>query len=393
MSNMPKTFCKAPFKSAVIDTDGFLLPCCEYMSHESNLQPYKLNAKNSWMFKKWWETGLDPLREKMLKGEVDPGCRFCISKEKNKSLNSLRLMTNQKISDSYEQIKKDYLENKKLYPKMIEIRLGNYCNLKCIMCGPYASSSIMSEYKKNIKIFNDYGINSNWEDPHMLENWYAYKHNEDIMLDVVSKASFINFGGGEPFINPKILKILDAVKQETQIKFNTNMTNISDKVFNALDKFNSVQINVSLDGVGAHNEYLRNGSKWNNIVKNFEKFKNKTNVKISIYFVLQHTSLFTLKNIINFVDENNYAIDFGMVYDKSVDGSGHLTLNSADKNDVNNLKKWLETNNFQYKNVIQPWIDSYNFNQKLNDRFKKYVKMLDSIRGTDFIKTFNPSWT
>ena len=79
----PEKFCKAPFKTAVIDTDGALLPCCEFMTHKSKLAPYKLNAKNTKMFKDWWENGLDPLREKMLNGEIDPGCEHCLSKEKN----------------------------------------------------------------------------------------------------------------------------------------------------------------------------------------------------------------------------------------------------------------------------------------------------------------------
>ena len=83
MSNQPNKFCSAPFKTAVIDTNGTLSPCCEFMTDKSKLAPYKLNAKNTTMFKDWWEKGLEPLREKMLNGEIDPGCEYCISKENN----------------------------------------------------------------------------------------------------------------------------------------------------------------------------------------------------------------------------------------------------------------------------------------------------------------------
>ena len=392
MSDMPKTFCKAPFKTAVVDTDGRLLPCCEYMTNESDLQPYKLNAENDWMFKEWWEKGLNPLRERMIKGEIDPGCRYCISKEQNAGYRSARFNTNKKISDSYQKIIKDYQDGKRLYPKQIELRLGNYCNLKCIMCGPYASNSIMAEYKKNKKTYNDFGITSNWEDPNMRENWYAYQHNEDIALDVVSKASFIHFAGGEPFINPKIFKLLEVTKPDTKISFNTNMTMISDKVLSALDKFEFVQIQASIDGVGPHNDYLRNGSRWNKIVENLKKCKNKKNIGISINYVLQHTSLYTFENVINFVNEHNFELVIGVVYYGSVDGSGHLTINSAVKDDVDNFRRFLSANDFQQKSVVQSWVDSYIFDQKLHGRFKDYVKMLDSIRGTNFAKTFNPSW-
>ena len=73
MPETPKTFCKAPFRSSVISTDGALLPCCEYMNNESNDPVYRLDSQNKSTFKEWWERGLDPLRQKMLKGEVDPG--------------------------------------------------------------------------------------------------------------------------------------------------------------------------------------------------------------------------------------------------------------------------------------------------------------------------------
>ncbi len=393
MSDEPKTFCKAPFKTAVIDTDGFLIPCCEFMTHESKLDHYKLNYADDWMFKKWWEKGLDPLREKMLKGEVDPGCRYCISKEKNAGVNHLRIGTNKNIPDTFEEIKNDYLQNKREYPKQVELRLGNYCNLKCIMCGPYASSSIMAEYKMNKKQYNEYGIESNWQDPNMPKDWYSYEHNKEIMLDVVSKASRIHFGGGEPFISPVIVDVLNSINSKTYLRFNTNMTRINDRVLDALKKFDTIEIEASIDGVGPHNDYLRNGSKWNTILENFKKLKNCNNIDVDISYILQHTSLFTLKDVITFANDNNIRINFGEVYYGSVDASGHLTLNSASKKDVDNFKTWFNSCTFKQKNIIQTWVDSYEFNPKLHNRFKEYIKMLDSIRGTSFVKTFNPSWT
>ena len=393
MSNQPEKFCKAPFKTAVIDTDGFLMPCCEFMQHKSKLAPYKLNAKNTKMFKDWWGKGLDPLREKMINGEIDPGCEYCISKEKNSNISNLRIQTNKTIPDTFEEIKNDYLQNKREYPKQVELRLGNYCNLKCIMCGPYASSSLMAEYKMNKKQFNEQGIVSNWEDPNMPKDWYSYEHNKEIMLDVVSKASRIHFGGGEPFISPVIVEVLNSINSKTYLRFNTNMTRINDKVLEALKKFDTIEIEASIDGVGPHNNYLRNGSKWNSIVENFKKLKTYNNISVNIYYILQHTSLFTLKDVIAFANDTNIKIRFGEVYDGSGPEAGYLNIYSALEKDVDNFKTWFNLCTFEQKNTIQTWLDNYNFNTDLHSRFKDYVKLLDSIRGTNFVKTFNPSWT
>jgi len=393
MSNQPEKFCKAPFKTTVIDTDGALLPCCEFMRHKSKLDPYKLNAKNTKMFKDWWGKGLDPLREKMINGEIDPGCEYCISKEKNSNISNLRIQTNKMIPDTFEEIKNDYLQNKREYPKQVELRLGNYCNLKCTMCGPYASSSILAEYKMHKKQYNEYGIESNWEDPNMPKDWYTYEHNKETLMDVVSKASMIHFGGGEPFISPMIVEVLEAIDPKTYLTFNTNMTRINDKVLEALKKFDTIEIEASIDGTGQHNDYIRYGSNWNSIIENFKKLKTYNNISVNIYYILQHTSLFTLKNVIEFTNDIDIRMYVGEVYYGSVDGSGHLTINSASINDINNFKTWFNSCSFKQKNAVQTWLDSYKPNANLHNRFKEYVNMLDSIRGTTFVKTFNPSWT
>ena len=94
-----------------------------------------------------------------------------------------------------------------------------------------------------------------------------------------------------------------------------------------------------------------------------------------------------------FANNNDIKINFGEVYPGSVDNSGHLTIHSASEKDVDNFKTWLNSCTFKQKNTIQNWVDTYKFNPQLHNRFKEYVRMLDSIRGTNFVKTFNPSWT
>ena len=93
------------------------------------------------------------------------------------------------------------------------------------------------------------------------------------------------------------------------------------------------------------------------------------------------------------LNTNNLKLQIGEIYKGSVDGSGHLTLNSAHENDVLSFTKWLTTINSPSKIAVENWLQNYKFNTKLHERFKHYFTMLDSIRGTNFVKTFNPSWT
>ena len=194
-------------------------------------------------------------------------------------------------------------------------------------------------------------------------------------------------------MSPIIFDILKIIDSDIFITINTNMTRINDNVINMLKKFKKINIESSIDGVGEHNDYLRSGSKWNMVSSNIKKLNDLDNINLEISYLLQHTSLYTMKNVVNFANETGIEINFNEVYYGSVDGSGHLTINSALEQDVNNFKIWFNSSTFKQKNTIQLWLDSYKPNAELHNRFKDYVKMLDSIRGTNFIKTFNPSWT
>ena len=74
------------------------------------------------------------------------------------------------------------------------------------------------------------------------------------------------------------------------------------------------------------------------------------------------------------------------------DDSGHLGINSVLTEDINRAKSQLDYCTYEQRQTVQCWLDSYHFDAKLHKKYKEYVKTLDSIRGTDFVKTFNPSW-
>ena len=78
----------------------------------------------------------------------------------------------------------------------------------------------------------------------------------------------------------------------------------------------------------------------------------------------------------------------GEIYGGSVDGSGHLTLASADADDVTQFQDWLTKINSPKLYTVKKWIMNYKYDHELHLRFKKYFEMLDLIRGTNFNETF-----
>jgi len=360
----------------VIETDGTLLPCCEYKYPAPN---YK-SENNFATFDTWWTVENEHLRQDMLTDTHNEGCTYCKNKESIPGQSHLRQHHN----------KFHPIRDNNYTPEIerIEIRFGNYCNLKCLMCGPYASSSLGEEYVRNAELFssNDFKIYNVktirwWEEPGALDKLYS----------IVRNIKDIHMTGGEPMMIPEVVDILNSIENtDVKVTFNTNMTRFTDKVFTALSRFKTVEIYASLEGADAHNDYIRYGSKWETILQAVDTIKKYPNIKLSINTVLQHSSIYTLPGLIKYATENNIKINFTEVYPGSGYGSGgYLTVNSAAPEDVEKFKSYLKENP---NTTLESWINRYSFDTAQHTKFQKFVEITDKIRGVSFQQMFNPTW-
>jgi radical SAM protein with 4Fe4S-binding SPASM domain len=366
--------CMAPFSSIVIDKNGELLPCCDFMQDKSDVPAGHLSD-----FDTWWNQDLQVLRNKMISYQVDSGCDHCLKKEAD-GQSSLRLGYNNRFS------------NRSLEPKIseVEIRLGNYCNLRCIMCGDYASSSIATEYSSNRAAYNKLNIFMSteslvwWKDDRCMNN----------LKTILEQVEHINFAGGEPFIVPEMANILTMLNPQKikNIGVISSLNNLSLKILKELDKFKSVGIAASIEGVGAFNDYIRNGSNWGKVTDNVKLLKQKTNIHLNINHVLQHTSIWTLPELIDWADKQNLKISLSGVYYHSYPAPGVLTIDSVNPLDLDKFKDWLSKYNGEYKAILENWINQYKYDHLLNQKFHQYMSMLDNIRSTDFKLLFNPTY-
>jgi radical SAM protein with 4Fe4S-binding SPASM domain len=375
-----KNFCMAPFREVVIETNGTLLPCCEYKYPAPKYQSQEDFSE----FEHWWSSDMGRLREQMLTNQSNSGCDYCKSKEQIPGQNHLRHYINNKYMYETPWIKP-------VEPRIefMEIRFGNYCNLSCIMCGAYASSSIAAEYIKHKDTFIERGFRLHnesslktvrwWEEPGALER--LYKMARDV--------KYIHFTGGEPMMIPEVVDILNHMDPEKVVKvsMNTNLTRFNERIYTALSRFRLVQINASVEGVAEHNDYVRYGSQWPQLEEAIARLRTMPNVDLLPVHVLQHTSIFTLPRLKAYMQANGLRLKCSEVYHNS--GHGVLTIDSVSPADVDNFKQYLEQNPDQ---TFQAWAAKYNFNLEKHKKYQKYVTMLDSIRGTDFQATFSPNW-
>lgn len=156
----------------------------------------------------------------------------------------------------------------------LDLRLGNSCNLKCLSCWNQSSSSIAEEEiemkKAGIPIANALDVsNFNWADKD------TFKKFENLPLQEVY------FTGGEPMMVKHLPDFLERLDPSTHIRFNTNCTIWNPKLEKILKKFNVVTMSLSLDAVDRKIEYIRYGSKWNEVSEIAKRYNDFCLVNIS----------------------------------------------------------------------------------------------------------------
>jgi sulfatase maturation enzyme AslB (radical SAM superfamily) len=216
----------------------------------------------------------------MLDGERPVGCRLCWENE-DKGLSSLRENVNRGRLDTY----KDRLQNTTLIetPTQMKYTAGIECNLSCRMCLPTFSSRVK-------KVWEILGKEANTVVDTLL-------NDKEYILSNRKNLQYIDITGGEPFYNKNVKSLLtDLVKsgdnQHISLHIVTNASRIDNGTVRLLKQFKDVVLSISMDGIGAHQEYIRPGSSWKTLLENIKLLKQH---KIS----LQVVSTISVLNIIH----------------------------------------------------------------------------------------------
>jgi pyruvate-formate lyase-activating enzyme len=136
-----------------------------------------------------------------------------------------------------------------------------------------SSSSIAEEEKamslKGIKLSNVLEVtNFNWAS---VENFKKLEH-----LPIQE----VYLTGGEPMMVRYLPEFLEQLDPSTHIRFSTNCTIYNPKLEKILKKFHVVTMSLSIDATDRRIEYIRYGSKWDEVEKNAKRFADNFMVNI-----------------------------------------------------------------------------------------------------------------
>ena len=286
------TFCMLPFMHIYGSAGGNLVPCCE--AQEIPLNNPGESAEDTWNNENYRE-----LRRALLHSEKPSRCSVCwhneesgiVSNRQQWEKDNLKLL--EKVSWN-----NDYTMNTK--PLWVELKVSNFCNLKCIMCSTHSS------YKRvqDLDIITKY--QKDGHETRLLRPTELFDSLNE-WPELWESVDTLQFTGGEPIINDEHYKLLegipDSIKANMKLRYATNISHIKFKKYDLIEiwsKFKHTNIKVSMDGVGDVYNYIRQDGDWDNVYNNMLQLSTVPNIDLAAGITVQAHNIFHMPEFYSF---------------------------------------------------------------------------------------------
>jgi len=308
------TFCPLPWNSINLRNNGDMRICCNTNSYSPQKGIMRkedgtiYNAGKDDFNEARNADILKEVRVSMLKDEWHPECERCRQEEIN------GITSRREYENNDWEIKKDTaipitmedgtIDVDKQLIEFIDIRYGNFCNLKCRMCGPTDSHMWYSDYVKisdgattykdtHTRIQLHQGPTGKWttdqydwfkDAPIYWDNFEKYAHTAKKLYIV----------GGEPLIikehEESLQRLVDGGNAHNiEIEYNSNLTNVTNKYMELWSQFKQIRVGASIDGYGKVFDYQRTPAKWDSVYKHMKTLNDARNINLKCWFTFTVT--------------------------------------------------------------------------------------------------------
>lgn len=292
-----------------LDTVGRVRACCladPFVDEEGN----EYNLSRNSLEEIWNSSTRKKLLQDLENGIENPTCNICWVEERL-GRESKRQRENRKefsIKDT---------------PQMLDLKLGNTCNLRCRTCNPDSSSSWVTEWYDIYQIHHQSKTDF-LQKYKTIRNIYSPTNEKlwQTLEDWIPKCLMIDFYGGEPLLIERswdILKrcVAEGHSKNQELHFNTNATLfLTDEQIDTIRQFKQVNISLSIDGIEQKFEYMRYPGKWDIVSDNIEKYsqlmQNNTNIRVDFCYTVSILNIWDIVEFDLFV-KNNYPF-MGIYY-------------------------------------------------------------------------------
>lgn len=288
------SICALAWAGVDISAKGEFRPCCDYDGQLRDTSGKEVNVAEFPLSEMVNSHDIQQLRKQMLNGEKPTVCQKCWVDEQHGRL-SPRKVANNSINLDIDELT---LKSEPLV--QVSMALGNICNLRCRICGPWASSVWISDEIRRLG-----KAHSTTEQIWLKQGAWPLAAN-DLWADISSTDSIklLNFYGGEPFMSPAHLQILEKfcennLNEKIYIRYVTNATVFPQKYLSTLKKFKHISISFSIDDIDQRFEYQRKNAIWAEMVNVVDQFLSLKNINYSINCTVSVYNALYLENIIS----------------------------------------------------------------------------------------------
>lgn len=423
------TFCPLPWIHLATRPNGDVRVCCTANASGAGVDDDKetglvrhndvvMNLQTNSIEEVWNSSFMKTTRLQMLNNQVPASCTKCFNEEANGITSKRQWETavwkeRLDLESIVEQTRHDgSLPTNIPY---FDLRLGNLCQLKCVMCSPHDSSAWIKEWKvqypqyKTIELKQDQQWNIDFD-----YTWYKKGTFLESMRSQSNNIKELYFAGGEPLLIPEHYKILEFMVETGSAKncilrYNSNGLELPEKLFELWNHFKQVKFNFSVDAYGARNDYIRFPSKWKDVVANLERMDDTPdNVTVNMACAVQLLNVLYLPELVNWKESKNFKkinlppYGAGLVGTHLVYLPSYLNVRVLPKHLKDKVAKQIEyfiirksTNNEfvtnpyglkRWQGLIQ-YMNQEDWSNKI-PMLLDYLTVTDAQRGTDFRKTF-----
>lgn len=285
-------------------------------------------------------------------------------------------------------------------PSSLDIRFGNLCNQKCVMCNPTFSNMWYEEHfdffktnsfgqSKQITVTKD--LNSGkWLEPSELQ-WFEDPRWWPKFETMMPYLKHIYITGGEPMVTPAHDIMLDKLiesgyAKDIWLEYDTNASAINNKIAQRWSHFKKVDIRASMDATGVEYELIRFGGKWEKFQNNIKKLKQyqiDSNDKIRLMAASTCFQIPTCYSIIESEEWcNSIGVDFHLRF---LSGPERLSVSSLSDKSKMDLIEYYSANKHRSRkaNMIIKHLENHlgaTFYKP--NKIKEFLKFMDYLDGT-----------
>lgn len=347
-----------------------------------------------------------------------PHCECCENREAvtlhdrthdntSRRIQLMRIDTSQVVSEHNYTERADKDGRVDWMPSSLDIKFGNLCNQKCVMCGPIHSHLWYDDWAaltdnapfgfgRNVQLVRDVKRNR-WEQPSELQ-WHESPIWWEKFEEMAPYLKHIYITGGEPMIVPAHAEMLDRLisrdlAKDIWLEYDTNCSTINNKLIERWHNFKKVDIRGSMDATEEQYELIRSGGDWETFKTNVIRLKQLEQESGGKIRLLSVSSCFQIPTMYSIIACEDWCRSVGVNF--------HLRfLETPLKLNVRILSAQAKLKLIEYYNrhtsyektqmilnFLNNHLDDKFHNQAAVDEYFSFMDFLDRSRNTDWRKT------